>query len=324
MSDIPTGMPSDGIPSPIEREPRGGEVTTRPFGAVARHLLAMQFRLSESERADFESAWGISVEEVGQFATAALDERDRRNAAEAKADHLKSKLEIDEQTGTYTPAATERLFSEIAISSVEQDRPMFAMYVDIDKLKEVNEQGEKKHDTGDVYIRQVTDAMTSFLGPNASIIRLHGHRGDEFFVIGSFGDELPATTDAEDDWNVVMQEAKEALRVYVRNEIYANPRLMRQLAGANNMDLGVGVGGVFSLPEDVLHIAAEVNNGTLTIDKIIKRVKEITDGHMFTDKSQAKGVFGPVDPRMQTSLRFEYRDLHPPISKFSTLSAIQN
>lgn len=319
MSNIPSGMPSDGIPSPIEREPGGGEIPARPFGAVARHLLALQFRLSESERTDFESAWGISVEEVGQFATIALDERDRRNAAEEKADYLKSKLEIDEQTGTYTPAATERLFSEIAISSVEQNRPMFAMYVDIDNLKEVNAQGEKKHDTGDVYIRQITDSMSAFLGPNAAIIRLHGHRGDEFFVIGSFGDELPATTDAEEDWNIVMQEAKEALRVYVRNEINANQGLMRQLAGAINIDLGVGVGGVFSLPEDVLTIAAEVNNGTLTIDKIIQRVKEITDDHMFTDKSQAKGVYGPVDPRTQTSLRFEYRDLHPPISKFRTL-----
>ncbi len=102
---------------------------------------------------------------------------------EKKLAQLKSSADIDPFTGTYI----RRVGEEKLESYVQEKKPFFLVYVDIDGLKITND--KYGHTEGDFYIKKVAEVLLDVF--SSEFVSRMG--GDEFLVLGKNADEYEIT-----------------------------------------------------------------------------------------------------------------------------------
>lgn len=290
----------------------GSEATNgHEFSLITRKLLAAN-ELPEEEREAIADALGIPLDALAHYAATAYRNRDRIVELEDENAELREANMIDKESGCYSKAAFMQIFEEFCGRAVMNNVPLILMYADMRDLKKVNDNSPRAHDTGDEYISDTGARTRQFFHSKAKAIRVGG---DEVVIIGVI--EQPGIADGYDDpehTEGVYTEIESAFRQYVNDGIRNNPILNHDLPPelrkeVGMKELGVDVGGVFVLPEDLLEIAQEVVLEERSIEGVAKRIRSVADTLMYNDKDNT-----PTPPEL--GHRFYYNDLFTRTSRF--------
>lgn len=109
---------------------------------------------------------------------------------------LERTMRIDPLTGAFTRAAFEAEMPATIAAATERKERFMLCYVDVDKLKQVND--ALGHHHGDTYLREVVAVLRSFIRSSDEIYRIGG---DEFVVVfpGCGPDEMRRVWDVVDE-----------------------------------------------------------------------------------------------------------------------------
>ena len=120
-----------------------------------------------------------TIEMVGRMLSHVLESEQHRAEASHRAHHAEKKSLADPLTGLYNRRGWDRRLAAEASRALRYAQPTCVLAVDIDGLKQVNDQDG--HAAGDAVLRRAADALCTALRNQDLVARVGG---DEFLILG--------------------------------------------------------------------------------------------------------------------------------------------
>ncbi len=184
-------------------------------------------------------------------------------------EELEQKAKTDELTGCGNRNSLEDVFAIHGLRAIEENRPFVLFFVDVDKLKVVND--GISHKEGDKYLVAVAELLKNWAGEGYSVVRWGG---DEFSVVGT----LPEVVDPEERATMV----EKSLRTHVNRGLGQNyiPTIDEEIS----KQLGISVGFEVIPVHKVQQIIDQISRGEVELADVIRDIHDVADARMYRDK----------------------------------------
>lgn len=105
------------------------------------------------------------------------------NALEALRDAIRARIRAEQLLDRLTRLPNDEALVEFLSSSIEEDDPFWAAFVEVDKFKSIND--DFGYDEADGFLKRIAEVMRALAQHDATnaIVPFRAH-GDEFFMVG--------------------------------------------------------------------------------------------------------------------------------------------
>lgn len=313
-NELPPNPTLPNISLPVDGMLQAAETTAQPdrrenFARTAGRILAAAESMSDAQRETIENILRVTPGDLAGLAGNHI-------RLENKNGELETRLATDEKTGAWRFEAAENALTEVAISSVKKDRPMFCLLADLDGLKAANDCTDGAYSTGDEYIVTVADAIREYFGGKVALIRMNGENGDEFFIVGLMKYARRISEDKH-TYEDELLETQAALRQFVSQTVKRNPVLIQQARNSQSdgktpeleLDsMGISVGGVYIEQEDVEAIGEAFMSQSVSFKQVFSGLRKRTHTLMKQDKIRKRQ--GLQIDSSKTELRLRPEDVY--------------